>query len=149
MMARKEHSWFNEIVPPGRTTLGDSVGYLDRMIGGGGRCQKQFLLKAPKRDTANKGIKQQKQNNDKPSKQPKEILVDDVKWLEERRKKFPKAGGQQDIRAAQSIPAEDAIVEIPENNLCPPNSDNFPKGDTNTKVLKRKKTLFEMLMDSD
>lgn len=148
IMKGSENKWFNDIVPQEETTLRQSVGYLDRMISGG--TQKQYLIsnrKGPIKQT-----RPQKQNDDKRT--PRKLkhskdIIDDAKWIEERRNRFPKVGADKNPSKSQ----------VNESNPQTSQNKNSSSGDTTCRTTKksdnmsnssqRKKTLFQKLMDMD
>lgn len=103
-----ENKWFDGIPIPG-----DGLGYLDHLIVG----HKQFLVKNKKEPARNN-----KQHHTKRV----EVEVDDIKWIEERKKKFPKVGGDTKIQAS----TVSTHSNVSNSNL-------------------RRKTLFQKLMEMD
>lgn len=155
-METKGGHWFNEITLPNRSTLADSVGYLDRLIGGETSNQRQFMFPpAAKRNSLNnhKSIasnssqsrqKDQPKHDNKIKRSPTGPIddLDDIKWLEERRKKFPKIG--QQAPSVETVAPVVPNAELEDEPKEQPASHHKHRLDSNT----RKKTLFEKLMDS-
>lgn len=151
-MERKENKWFNDIPCPGKTTLSDGVGYLDRLIGGGGGEQKRFLT--PNRREPTKNNRQQKQcsNNKPPIVKQTSVDLDDIKWIEERKKKFPKVGGvsvTSRIQSSVDISPETSqfcSTSAKAANCASPKAENSP---LITNPNPKRKTLFQKLMEMD
>lgn len=149
-MVKNQNKWFNDITPPDGG-LSESVGYLDRLISG--RGQKELLLPKTQvcRGNSSRGSNQQHKRGDHSKLQNNTkttapiIQIDDAKWLEERRKKFPKndASNFSHTTVLENNPIEiKKELNITRTSKTVPNSSNEPS-------RNRKKTLFEKLMDSD
>lgn len=107
-MDKGQKSWFDKISP---TSLTDGKDYLDRLTGN----QKPIFQRNNRNPPP---VKASKKNNPAESSIPL-FEVDSTQWIEERRKKFPRANGS----GRQSV---EATIVGP---------------------VSRKKTLFEKLMD--
>lgn len=149
-MERKENKWFNDIPCPGKTTLSDGVGYLDRLIGGGG--QKQFLT--PNRREPTKNNRQRKQHSKNKPTESKQTSVDldYIKWIEERKKKFPKTGVDGGTSKTQSsVDIGDVTNQICSTgaNTANGTSAKPEKSPMTTNSNPKRKTLFQKLMEMD
>lgn len=151
IMERKENRWFNDIPCPGKTTYSDGIDYLDRLIGGGG--QKQFLVSNRKEPAKNN--RQQKQySNIKPSK-PRQVKVevDDIKWIEERKKKFPKVSGSDSSETPKLLSPRISAPKLdqPCDNASTTN-DPIPKpakSSMRSNFSQRRRSLFQKLMEME
>lgn len=158
-MQRKANNWFNEIeAPKPSSVLGQSADYLDRLIGGQSSSQKRYYMPTVKR---NKDGTTKKVNNQQPKREnnsaiPKDNVpnktklaitdIDDTKWIEERKRKFPKIDDVRlKVETSYQIPVENTSDL---KNIEPINKPNKSKV-INRQVNQRKKTLFEMLMDPE
>lgn len=163
MAQQKDKSWFNDIVlPVGKGSLGDGLGYLDRMIGGSNPSQRQFMsmgkkAQGPRNNSANK------KNNTLPDRKfcdkrpleskPIDVNVDDETWIADRKKKFPKIkspshNDDSDIPLDRVIrcpsPKDDSKEPIQDIKPCKTNNKANGSGPP-----KRKMTLFEKLTQMD
>lgn len=170
-MNKKQSSWFNQIESPKNTgTLTQSVDYLDRLIGGE-FSQKQYFMTTrkrnfpePKRTKGNTNefaitnITKNKQQEAKSIsiKKSNIIDIDDNKWIEERKRKFPRVDGNPEVTKngtnpkINNVPQESGNLAVNNfnNNVNPSQKNRKNKRSDNTSsISKRKKTLFEMLMD--
>lgn len=93
-MDKPKELWFKDIVKPD-LILGDSKGYLDRLSGCKNIKDRQYL---GKRKLKGSQFSQEKRKPKPPNKLQTHItpesLVDDEKWLEERKKKFPRVNSK-------------------------------------------------------
>lgn len=156
-MDEKKNNWFTDIAPPGKANFGDSAGYLDRLMGGGGIGQKSFLNVPAKKEYPPKNNHTKSQPIKQVAARPKNVAklpgqdIDDANWIEERKRRFPKPGSgdpQPDINAVPSnvlgkskIESSQLLDMKPDKQLASRKQELRP--------ATRKKTLFEKLMDSD
>lgn len=142
--------WFKE-VDQRAITLSQTVSYLDRLCGRDNINDRQYLsTKSIRSQKKFDKIPQDFSNKDKkPDTNERTSFyagVDDAKWIEERKKKFPKTSTEspdRPIETSQGDPAHSGdIMKRPEFKVRPKKEQ--------LSIKKRKKTLFEMLMgDSD
>lgn len=154
-MDKRNKTWFKGIdLPRDETTLEQGVDYLDRLIGKG-PPQRQFFRPTKRPQNQNTTTKKQNKTIVKTTKLANvtcETKMDDAKWLEERRKKFPKVGDtdqqeQPSAKLDQPICQEASITLKREIPLKRRNKKGIVKSFGNNKpVQTRKKTLFEKLM---
>lgn len=154
---RNNNQWFRDVNPLERVGLAESVSYLDRMIGGGGRTQRQFLT-SKKRDPLNKTNNKHHRPSDcnKESTKPNVpgLDLDGANWIADRKKRFPKiansdtSGGD----ANENMSCEVGVKNESKDNSGLDNKSHFQHLKSNTKnasIVTRKKTLFEKLMEMD
>lgn len=155
MDSNTRDSWFNGISPPDERGSRNNSGYLDRLMGNqSGPIKKQILRDNYKgKNDPKKSCHKTPPKYIKANPTPKTALVevDDLQWLEERRKKFPRAN---DINRSIEKPSLAIDSEKSDSNAVessPKPNDNDPssrKVKSPTKAVQRKKTLFEKLMES-
>lgn len=161
-MDRRPNNWYNEIAPPGKSTLSDSVGYLDRMLGSSGMRDKQFLRPGgPKQAKNNNGARPRQQQTDRFNKNPASnqvkapnvVDIDDANWIEARKKRFPKTNDDLHNKSTQPQCDNETAPQVSAHTPSQPSSSAHigrpAKVDCDSNVPRRKKTLFEKLMDPE
>lgn len=159
----KSSKWFDSIKPPENKMPGGGAGYLDRMMGTSEQVQRQFLTNP--RSQIQKSKPKINSQASKPKQNPAiktkitnpAIDVEDANWIADRKKRFPKttadlANDKCDTIAAavkttaipQDTPKENPISQQPSSTAKPNN-----KGPQAPNNNRRKKTLFEKLMEMD
>jgi hypothetical protein len=144
------------LAPADIVGLNESLGYLDRMIAGGDHSQRQFLGRANKGSGhGQKKFKKEKnqQNSDKACLQNQSpvVNIDDASWIADRKRKFPKLGGDVSAQNNDSAPTE--TNDNPSDRESP-RSKNTTRDKPNITAKcpeppRRRKTLFEKLIEMD
>ena len=138
MDKKNNNNWFQDIIPPTNQGFVDGTGYLDRLMSGSSDPLQRQLLSVssktkpgPARNNKNKSFASNKKfnhNNKAPSSGPIEQNIDDISWIAERKKRFPKTN-------PDSSPSKDTQTILNNTKSQAP------------VIAKRKMTLFEKLMD--
>lgn len=131
-LQRRQPDWLSEISPPEISLHNGSINYIDNLAGS--KRSRHNLIpqkkyeqrKSPTAKQSFKTSSAKRQNETKPS---KPIDLDDIKWIEERKKKFPKAGDNE-VESTEHTSGPRAAQLL--NQVSP---------------SQRKKTLFEKLLD--
>lgn len=166
IMNEHKDSWFKGIQPPDRLSSESGEGFLDRLMGTGvsGERRGKFSHKFQKRDPR-RNDNHQRQNKPKAIAPIKtvESEIDDAKWIEERRRKFPKKFSTGDgatsepIQVSKSSNITKQSIGTESSRLPVDRSADTIAININTKdktrsfqppLPQRKKTLFEKLMDT-
>lgn len=147
----QRNNWFKEIDPPSSSGLGASISYLDQLIGGG-NTQKQYLYPPLKKTTTREKPKQNiiKRSLNHQIAAPKlGIDVDDTKWIEERKKRFPKVGGiGERTNSSPSLKSPTTRDQVSYDDHSTQECHNVQYRSETREDHHRKRTLFEKLMDS-
>lgn len=139
-MDKPETVWFKNIIKPD-LDAGQSGGYLDRLTGCNDPKDRQYL--------ANRKTKRNGKHKPNKSKIPNEIIkksincklnsvVDDAKWIEERKKRFPKKDSEGRTQIDRS--SMNCDIKHGENST-------FRRNEHHNNQSKRNLSLFEQLMD--
>lgn len=148
MERNTNNDWFNGIARPVDSTLAESVNYLDQLLGGGYGPRGQLLPQRTKQKSK-PTIQQRRQfeNRSNNVTKPAQVALDDTKWIEERKKKFPRAAN------LTSSPVAEPRFGGPSPPSAPMTLDDSGLTDSRatpgSRVSQRKRTLFEKLMDSN
>ena len=142
-------SWCSSIVPPEVSSTTASDSYLDRMIGKGDRDLINFL--PPKNNKFKKISKLDDRATKHVDKKRRPALhsgslvtnIDDVSWLEDRRKRFPKLGEP----APSEVKTANGEAECPKS--ITQSGKKRPSMPESGAPKNRKKTLFERLTETD
>lgn len=138
-MDKPKELWFKDIAKPD-TVLDRSEGYLDRLSGCRDVNDRQYLGKRKSKGSQNYQEKRRPKIHNKVQAQiTPESLIDDAKWLEERKKKFPRVDSKPDPKQPDSSSKDDKVTNIAKTN----NSSSRPP----YQISKSKNvSLFEKLM---
>lgn len=147
MAPNKNNKWFKDIAPPLSCSLRNGADYLDSLMGCG-EPKRQFMTPAYKKDAPKVDCPQSNKRHKTNMKPSKKIAIelDDEKWIEERKKKYPKT--EPSIKSQGSVPID---IQPTNDTISCKNKTNLTKAVQPAIKLPhenpRKKTLFEKLME--
>lgn len=115
-MDKPKELWFKDIPRP-ELFLNNSQGYLDRLSDGANGKDRQYLGKRKFKGSQNNQEKRRHKTNTKTQPQiTPESLIDDAKWLDERRKKFPRVNSKREPEQSDLSSTVEVKSHIARNN---------------------------------
>lgn len=138
----RKGAWSKDLNPKSIVGFDEGVGYLDRMIAGGDH----FLPSRPKRSGGNENENKNKNHKHKnqqshakknPQIQTPIVNIDYASWVADRKRKFPK------------ISTDNNEPDLSEMSPSKNSHEQPNKIGNSSAIPKRKKTLFEKLIEMD
>lgn len=150
-MTNKQSSWFSDIVDPAVSALQANSSYIDSLIGS--KKSRTHVAQPRRCDQHRSQILKNQTVCPVPRKYPSTktkssvVDLDDTKWIEERRKKFPRLNGDEEVPRQCKVDCsiEAANSNTPTSSVASMGKDRVHSASRVSE--RRKKSLFEKLME--